>query len=245
MPLLAPPEKDESGRETDRIEDFFFIDRAEPDEAVEAIKALVRERIPSKFRLDPINDVQVITPMHNGTLGTRNLNAVLQDLLNPRRQSKGEPEEERGPFRVRDKVMQVRNNYDKDVFNGDVGVVAAINTGSRTMSVKFDSGMVGYDFSETEQLQPAYASTVHKSQGSEYPAVVIPIHTQHYIMLQRNLLYTAVTRGKSLVCLVGTKKALAMAVKNDQIQSRNSALDQWLKNEMDSESKKIQQTGKE
>jgi exodeoxyribonuclease V alpha subunit len=229
MPILKP--QDENDSQNDRIQDFFFIKRDDPEEAVEAIKTLIRDRIPSKFKYDPIADVQVITPMHNATLGARNLNTVLQDLLNPVKATPGQGEtvsSDRAPYRVGDKVMQIRNDYDKEVFNGDVGIVTHVNAQGRTLSVEFDGGVVPYDFSETDQLHLAYAATVHKSQGSEYPAVIIPIHTQHYIMLQRNLLYTAVTRGKGLVCIVGTPKALAMAVKNNLIQARHSALDQWL-----------------
>ncbi|GAB4314497.1 MAG: ATP-dependent RecD-like DNA helicase [Candidatus Sumerlaeia bacterium] len=235
MPLLEPPgsDRDDAGGGAARREqDFYFIERADPSEGVEAIKMLVGERIPHRFHLHPVRDVQVLTPMHNGELGARHLNQTLQNLLNPPRAagSGGEDGEgEGGPFRPGDKVMQIRNDYDKEVFNGDVGVVESVNAAQRQLAVRFDERVVIYDFNDADQLQLAYAVTVHKSQGSEYPAVVIPVHTQHYIMLQRNLLYTALTRGRRLVCLVGTKKALAMAVNNAQIQERHSALAQWLR----------------
>ncbi len=191
--------------------DFFFVERDDPAEAAETLREIVLERIPRSFGLNPKEDVQVLTPMHRGELGTTNLNALLQSALNPG----GEPVQRYGrTFRRGDKVMQVRNNYDKDVFNGDIGFISRISTENQDLIVEFDGRKVVYEFAELSELVPAYAVSVHKSQGSEYAAVVIPLHTQHYVMLQRNLIYTAVTRGKRLVVLVGTKKALGIAVRN-------------------------------
>jgi exodeoxyribonuclease V alpha subunit len=206
-------------------QDFFFIEKKEPQEALEAIKKLVQQRIPERFHLNPIEDVQVICPMYKGILGATNLNRELQDLLNP-----GPTSLVRGSLslRIGDKVMQLKNNYDKDVYNGDIGIVVGVDNEYQTVKVRFENRIVLYDFDDLDELCLSYAISVHKSQGSEYPGVVIPLHTQHYIMLQRNLLYTAVTRGKRLVCIVGTKQALAMAIRNNRIQQRFSGLRQWL-----------------
>ena len=159
--------------------------------------------------------------MQRGDLGARNLNRVLQQALNPT----GPAIERFGwNFRVGDKVMQTVNDYEKDVFNGDIGRIAKIDEVEREMAVRYDDRHVVYDFNELDELQPSFAITIHKSQGSEYPVVVVPIHTQHYMMLQRNLLYTAVTRGKNLVLLVGTKKAIAIAVKKMESSKRITTL---------------------
>jgi exodeoxyribonuclease V alpha subunit len=168
-----------------------------------------------------IDDVQVLSPMHRGILGATNLNAELQALLNPRGTSIV-----RGArlLRVGDKVMQVRNNYDLEVANGDIGRIDVIDEDERTTQVLFDGRRVTYDFSDLDELVLAYACSVHKAQGSEYPCVVMPIHTQHYLMLQRNLLYTAVTRARRLVVLVGTRRAVAIAVRNARTQQRNTQL---------------------
>jgi exodeoxyribonuclease V alpha subunit len=207
------------------LSDFYFIQQEDPDKALETIMNLVKARIPARFRLNPIYDIQVLSPMNKGTVGVNNLNAELQKALNP-----GEGGVSRGgnSFRIHDKVMQIRNNYDKEVFNGDIGRVFQINDEDQEIKVLFDDRMVGYDYADLDELVPAYAVTVHKSQGSEYPAVVIPVMTQHYMMLQRNLIYTAVTRGRKLVVLVGTKKALAIAVKNNRTEQRHSLLKQRL-----------------
>ena len=159
--------------------------------------------------------------MHRGLLGVSNLNRELQDLLNP-----GGDSLQRGAavFRTGDKVMQTRNNYDRDVFNGDIGRIVSIDHLGREMAVRFDDHVVVYSFSDLDEIVLAYATSVHKSQGSEYPAVVLPVLTQHFVMLQRILLYTAITRAKRLLILVGTKKALSIAIKNDQIQGRNCLL---------------------
>ncbi len=206
--------------------DFFFIERDEPTEALATIVEVVAERIPRRFGLDPVNDVQVLAPMHRGDVGAQNLNLALQERLNPAQP--GLPEVARGAraFRVGDKVIQLRNDYDKEVYNGDVGRIVAIDTGGggdddgRQVGVEIDGRLVSYAITELDQLTHAYALSVHKSQGSEYAAVVVPLVTQHYMLLQRNLLYTAITRGKQLVVLVGSKKALSLAVRNDDTKLR-------------------------
>ena len=201
--------------------DFFFIERTTPEEALDLIKHLVAERIPGRFGLDPVDEVQVISPMHKGTLGAANLNSELQALLNPG----GETLVRGGrSFRRGDKVMQVRNNYDLDVFNGDIGRIEVIDESQRALSIRYDGRLVTYDFAELDELVLAYACSIHKAQGSEYPAVVIPIHTQHYVMLQRNLLYTGVTRGRRLVIVVGSRKAMGIAVRNNKIEARHTRL---------------------
>ena len=213
-------------RETpESIPDFHFIEKKEPEEALKALCKLVEERIPARFGFDPMKDIQVITPMYKGLMGANNLNHTLQNLLNPNPDyvTKGSM-----TLRVGDKVMQLRNNYDKDVYNGDLGLVVGFDREYQLVRVKFDGRIIPYQYNELDDLTLAYAITVHKSQGSEYPAVVLPILTQHYIMLQRNLLYTAVTRGRRLVCLVGTKQALAIAIRNVTRAERHSALGRWL-----------------
>jgi len=197
--------------------DFFYIERDEPEEALATILELVARRIPQRFRLDPLDDIQVLAPMHRGTIGAANLNSELQRLLNPEGVPVGSGA--RG-FRIGDKVMQVRNNYDLNVYNGDIGRIIMTDEKSREVTVRFDSRLVRYDALDLDELVLAYACSVHKSQGSEYPAVVIPLHTQHYLMLQRNLLYTGITRGKKLVVLVGSRRAVNIAVKNDRIRKR-------------------------
>jgi exodeoxyribonuclease V alpha subunit len=206
--------------------DFFFVDATDPDEGVRKLLAIVRERIPKRFGFDPIRDIQVLCPMNRGGLGARSLNIELQTALN----SPGEIRVERfgWTFCPGDKVMQVENNYDKEVYNGDLGVVSRIDMEEGELTVDFDGRDLTYGFGELDELVLAYATTIHKSQGSEYPAVVIPLSTQHYPMLQRNLVYTGVTRGKRLVVLVGQRKALAIAVKGARARRRWSKLREWL-----------------
>ncbi|HEY4574313.1 MAG TPA: ATP-dependent RecD-like DNA helicase, partial [Thermoanaerobaculia bacterium] len=201
--------------------DFFFIERSEPEAIVETIAEIVAKRIPGRFGLNPVEQLQVLTPMNRGPLGTENLNAVLRDLLNPEG-----PTVTRGghSLRVGDKVMQVRNNYDLEVFNGDIGRVSAIDEVDQIVKVAVDGREVAYDFGSLDELVPAYACTIHKSQGSEYPCVIIPLHTTHYVMLQRNLLYTALTRAKRLAILVGEERALRVAVGNKRVRPRFTRL---------------------
>ena len=201
--------------------DFYFIRQEDPQKVVEIILETVKSRIPQRFGFDPVNDIQVLTPMHKGLTGAGNLNVQLQKELNPNAEGilRGGRE-----YRVNDKVMQIKNNYDKDVYNGDIGRIFRIFPEEQEVVIAFDNRKVTYDYTDMDQLVPAYAVSVHKSQGSEYPAVVVPILTQHYILLQRNLIYTAVTRGKKLVVLVGEPKALAMGVKNNQTKKRFARL---------------------
>ena len=213
---------------TTGLSDFYFLDAAEPDDAAGRIVAAVRDRIPHAFELDPIRDIQVLCPMNRGGLGARSLNIELQKALNP----PGEIRVERfgWTFCPGDKVMQVENNYDRDVYNGDLGIVRSIDLEQSELIVDFDGRDVSYGFGELDELVLAYATTIHKSQGSEYPAVVIPLSTQHYTMLMRNLLYTGVTRAKRLVVLVGQRKALAIAIRNQGTRRRWSKLREWLLN---------------
>ena len=203
------------------LEDFYFVEREDPEDVLQLILELVRERIPKKFGFDPVDDIQVLTPMHRGTVGAGNLNTQLQNALNPSPTSM-----ERGgrTLKANDKVMQIRNNYDKEVFNGDVGRIIRIDNEAQEVTVTVDGREVVYDFTDLDELVLAYAVSVHKAQGSQYPVVIIPVLTQHYILLQRNLIYTAVTRGRKLVMLIGTKKALAIAVKNNKTQKRYTRL---------------------
>ncbi len=207
--------------------DFYFVPASDPETAVARILELVRSRIPQRFRLDPIRDIQVLCPMNRGGVGARSLNIELQHALNPA----GEHKVERfgWTFAPGDKVMQIQNDYDKEVYNGDIGYVEDMVPETGELTVVFDGRHVTYEFGELDTLVPAYATTIHKSQGSEYPCVVIPVLTQHYTMLQRNLLYTGVTRGKQLVVLIGQSKAVAIAVKGVSGRRRWSKLRDWLR----------------
>jgi exodeoxyribonuclease V alpha subunit len=218
IPDLSKPDGDS---------DFYFVQADDPETAVPRIIELVKTRIPQRFGLDPIRDIQVLCPMNRGGVGARSLNIELQAALNPA----GERKVERfgWTFAPGDKVMQIENDYDKEVYNGDIGYVDDVDPEAGEMSVSFDGRAVSYGFGELDTLVPAYATTIHKSQGSEYPAVVIPLLTQHYAMLQRNLLYTGVTRGKRLVVLIGQKKAVAMGVRNVSGRRRWSKLSEWLR----------------
>lgn len=205
--------------------DFFFFHQPDPEKAAALVLDLVKRRIPRQFGFDPERDIQVLSPMHRGAVGVGSLNVRLQESLNPAQPGRAEYKHGHRTLRVGDRVMQVRNNYEKNVFNGDMGHIVAINLDEQTFTVEFDGQPVDYEFYQADQLVHAYAVSVHKSQGSEYPVVVMPLLTQHYLMLQRNLLYTAVTRAKEMVVLVGTKQAIAMAVRNDKIAERNTRLD--------------------
>jgi exodeoxyribonuclease V alpha subunit len=218
LPHLLPHEKS----------DFYFIERDEPEATLATLKHLVAERIPGGFGFDP-RDVQVLTPMQKGLLGAANINAQLQKLLNP----EGEAVTLGGRLlRVGDRVMQMRNNYDLEVWNGDVGYVEAIDVEEQTVRVAFDERRVSYEFTTLDELVLAYACSIHKSQGSEYRAVVIPLDTQHYVLLQRNLLYTALTRGRELVVLVGSRRALGMAVQRESSTRRATLLVERLRGDL-------------
>ena len=229
--------------DTDR--NFFFLEAEDPEIITEMICSLISERLPSHYNYHPIDDIQLLCPMRRGLLGTENLNKRLQEVLNPqyatpgnhplvkphfgprthsRTSNFGDPSATAGGFRVGDKVMQIRNNYDYDVFNGDIGRVTAIERLEKKVHIQYPDKQVVYDTADLGELVLAYATTIHKAQGSEYPAVVIPLHTQHYLMLQRNLLYTGITRAKERVVIVGTKKALAICIRNNQVIQRNSYL---------------------
>ncbi|MFC1821677.1 ATP-dependent RecD-like DNA helicase [Thermodesulfobacteriota bacterium] len=207
------------------LEDFYFLEQDDPETVLKMIKDLVCERIPRSFNLGPMQDIQVLSPMHKGVVGIENLNLELQRALNP---SKIEVTRGEKSIRLQDRVMQIRNNYDKEVFNGDIGRVTAIDSENQEVSITFDGLKIAYDFQELDEIVLAYAVSVHKAQGSEYPAVILPVLPQHYIMLQRNLIYTAVTRGKRLVVIIGSKKALTMGVKNDRIMRRYTSLTERL-----------------
>ena len=204
-------------------DDFFFVNSEDPADVSEKLELLVRERIPKKFGLDPMRDIQVLTPMNKTDLGVASLNARLQGALNPDR---GQPWVERfgQKFRAGDRVLQTQNNYKKQIYNGDLGVIAGIDEMNRELVVRFDGREVPYDFGELDELSLAYALSIHKSQGSEYPAVVMPLHTQHFMMLQRNLLYTGLTRARKLAVLVGSTRALKLAVDRQDTRERHTAL---------------------
>ncbi len=220
------PEFAVANSETLRDTDFYFIEQEDPEKVLEIILELTIKRIPRRFGFDPLEDIQVLTPMHRGDVGAGNLNHRLQEAVNPKGTTIQRGERN---FRLHDKVMQVRNNYDKEVFNGDIGKITRIYPDNQQIVISFDGRDLAYDFSELDEIVLAYAISVHKSQGSEYPAVIIPILTQHYILLQRNLIYTAVTRGRKLVVMVGTRKALAIGVRNNKTQHRFTRLENKLK----------------
>jgi exodeoxyribonuclease V alpha subunit len=213
--------------------DFFFISRETPERIMETMLDTIKARIPARFQFDPLRDIQVLAPINRGPLGVHELNLRLQSELNPAREGEASVEKFGFQFRHRDKVMQIENNYDKEVFNGDIGQVLRVDPIEKELFVRFDAREVRYDFSELDELVLAYAVTVHKSQGSEFPVIVMPVATSHYMLLQRNLIYTAVTRGKRLVVLVGQEKAFGMAVRNNRTQARHSGLLHRLRNQPD------------
>jgi len=212
LPDLSPP---------GQLTEFYFIEKEAPEEVRDVLLQVVGKNIPRRFGFDPIEEIQVLTPMHKGTVGAVSLNRELQDALNP-----GAEEIVQGEKRLRvgDKVMQIRNNYDREVFNGDIGRIEGIDAVAREITVRFEDRSVVYEFGDLDEIVLAYAVSVHKSQGSEFPAVVLPVVTQHYILLQRNLIYTAVTRARKLLVMVGTRKALAMAIGNNAPQKRYTRL---------------------
>ncbi len=193
---------------------------------INKIIMMIKDRIPNKFNLNPINDIQLLCPMQRGGVGARSLNIELQKILNPNCSSGitkfGQI------FAIGDKVMQTENNYDKEVYNGDIGVINNINEQDQEITINFYNRNVVYDYSDLDQITLAYATTIHKSQGSEYPAVIIPLTMQSYMMLKRNLIYTAITRGKHLVIIIGQKKTLAIAIKDNKTSLRYSKLKEWL-----------------
>jgi exodeoxyribonuclease V alpha subunit len=201
--------------------DFFFLEEEEPQKVVETIKELCSIRLPKYYRVDPVNDIQVLCPMQRGETGALNLNAVLQETLNP---SDVSIKYGGTVYRLKDKVMQIKNNYDKNVFNGDIGIITGIDMEDKTLVISFDGVDAEYDATELDEVVLAYATTIHKSQGSEYKIVVAPFTMQHYMMLQRNLLYTCVTRAKKILVLLGSKKAVGIAVSNNKTQKRNTML---------------------
>jgi len=215
VPTIKPADQADPGN------DFYFIEQDDPDRVLEIIIELAQARIPQRFGFNPLTEIQVLTPMHKGVVGAGNLNQQLQAALNPG--DEGIVRGERA-YRMNDKVMQIRNNYDKDVFNGDIGHIVQIRPAEREVVVDFDGREISYDFSDLDEIILAYAVSVHKSQGSEYPAVIIPVLTQHYILLQRNLIYTAVTRGRKLVVMIGSRKALAIGVKSQKTARRYTRL---------------------
>ena len=209
-------------QEVSVLQDFYYIPVDDPDVAIEKLVNLVTERIPERFGLDPLRDVQVLSPMRRGQHGVEHLNQLLQEKLN----AVGAHVSRFGrELRVGDRVMQVRNNYDKDVYNGDIGRVSSIDASEERVGVDFGGvRVVQYDFKELDELTLSYVSTIHKSQGSEYPAVVIILSTQHFKMLKRNLLYTAITRGRDLICVVGSKRAVELAIRNNDVKERRTNL---------------------
>ena len=216
------PSLPEKGEESD----FYFVAAEEAEAIAQTVVDLVKTRLPKKFHVDPVRDIQVLCPMNRGITGARGLNQSLQEVLNPPNENSVDKFGYR--FSVGDKVMQIENDYDRDVYNGDIGFVTGMDQGEEELAVEFDGRMVSYPFGELDELALCYATTIHKSQGSEYPVVVIPISTQHYMMLKRNLIYTGITRGKTLVVLVGQKKALFIAVKGKQVERRWSKLKERL-----------------
>lgn len=205
-------------------DDFYFFSKEDPQEAADLLVDVVQRRIPGKFGVDPADDVQVLAPMYRGACGVRNLNARLQEALNPASPRRPERRLNGRLFRVGDRVMQTVNDYVRSTFNGDIGRVVAIDGMAQTLTVRIDDRPVVYDWADTSELTHAFAVSVHKSQGSEYPVVVMPVLTQHYVMLSRPIFYTAVTRAEELVVLVGTRKAIAIAVRNNRVTERHSGL---------------------
>jgi exodeoxyribonuclease V alpha subunit len=206
------------------ITDFYFIQRDTPEAILATLQEMVKTRIPRKFHFDPLQHIQVLSPMNRGSLGVRELNVLLQRELNPKRELDAVVEKFGWQFRVGDKVIQTENNYDKEVFNGDIGHITAIDTAEKEVRINFEGREAVYDYGELDEIALAYAITIHKSQGSEFPVVVIPLATQQYLLLQRNLVYTGVTRGKKLVILIGQRKALEMAIRNNETSKRFGGL---------------------
>ena len=220
--------------------DFFFMENEDAEAVVPQIVELVKTKLPKYYQVDA-KQMQVLTPMQRGVIGATNLNLALQEAMNPTEQEvflkgrgavmmpKNTLRRSGFAFREEDKVMQIKNNYEKEVFNGDIGIIASVDAENRVLEVNFDHRMVEYDITELDELVHAYATTIHKSQGSEYPIVVMPILMNHYVMLQRNLIYTGITRAKQILVLVGTKKALSYAIGNVTVEKRNTFLKERLR----------------
>jgi exodeoxyribonuclease V alpha subunit len=204
--------------------DFYFIEADDPTTILDRLRTVIQYRIPARFGLDPLEDVQVLSPMNKSELGVASLNHRLQAYLNPSDSGKKEISRYGITFRTGDKVIQTRNNYHRDVFNGDIGRVLSIDPIEQVLIADFDDRSVAYDFADLDELQLAYAVSIHKAQGSEYPAVIIPLHTQHFVMLQRNLIYTAITRGRKLVVIIGSRRAMRLAVQKGDAARRFSLL---------------------
>lgn len=210
--------------------DCYFVAAEDPDKVIAMLKNVVQKSLPAKFNYDPVNDIQVLTPMNRGKLGATSLNTILQEILNPPAPERSEIEHLNRIFRVGDKVIQLRNNYDLEVFNGDIGTIAEINPEDQEAVIEFPQGKIAFQSADFIDMAHAYAVTVHKSQGSEYPAVVLVASTQHYMMLQRNLLYTGLTRARKTMVFLGSRKAVAMAVNNNRIKMRNTIFSSLLQN---------------
>jgi exodeoxyribonuclease V alpha subunit len=219
LPDLDPPKHGET--------DFYFVAADTPEDGARKVVEIVKERIPRRFGFDPVRDVQVLTPMQRGPLGARGLNVALQEALNGDA-AKPAVEKFGWTYKVGDKVMQTENDYEKEVYNGDLGMIVGLDAEDGELAIDFDGRVVAYPFGELDQVTLAYATTIHKSQGSEYPVVVMPIAMTHFMMLRRNLVYTGITRAKRLVVIVGQKKALAMAVRTSDEGKRWSKLRQRL-----------------
>jgi exodeoxyribonuclease V alpha subunit len=228
FPLLPPPPRWGEGvaMPKDPSSDFYFIEEENPEKILHRILALCEEEIPGVFGFRTLQEVQVLTPMHKGMIGTINLNMELQKTLNPHPTGFTHSGK---TLKLNDKVMQTVNNYNKEVFNGDIGRISKIDQENREITIDFEGRQVLYDFSELDEVVLAYAVSVHKSQGSEYPAVVLIVSTQHYLLLQRNLIYTGITRARKLVVMIGTKKALAIAIQNNKPQMRFTRLSERLR----------------
>jgi exodeoxyribonuclease V alpha subunit len=223
MPVLTVPDGQSQS-------DCYYVAADEPDKLIGLLKNVVQKSLPGKFGYDPVNDIQVLTPMNRGKLGATNLNTVLQEALNPPSPDKNELEHLNRVFRVGDKVIQLRNNYDLEVFNGDIGLIKDIQPEDQEALIEFPQGAVAFQTSDFLDLAHAYAVTVHKSQGSEYPAVVLVASTQHFMMLQRNLFYTGLTRARKTMVFIGARRAIALAVKNNRPKMRNTVLSALLQN---------------
>ena len=229
FPNFPPSPYQGEGRGEGRIPDFYLFPAEDAESAGDWTVNVVTERVPARFGFDPVRDIQVLAPMYRGPAGVRALNDRLQTVLNPPGPLKPEKSLFGQVFRVGDKVMQTQNDYDKEVFNGDIGQVTAMDALNHTLTINFEGRNIPFDWMECDQITLAYCVSVHKSQGAEFPCVVLPLVTAHYMMLQRNLLYTAITRAKKLCVLVGSKKAISMAVRNNKVAERNTALDWRLK----------------